>query len=86
MKSILLHVQDDPSLDRRLDAALALARACGGHLGCLHVTPVEAYVAMDSFGGVFVMQEMLTAIDDAGKCASQAGRRPAVARRDRLGL
>ena len=63
MKSILLHVQDDPSLDRRLDAALALARACGGHLGCLHVTPVEAYVAMDSFGGVFVMQEMLTAID-----------------------
>ena len=64
MKSILLHVQDDPSLDRRLDAALALARTCGGHLGCLHVTPVEAYVAMDSFGGVFVMQEMLTAIDD----------------------
>jgi nucleotide-binding universal stress UspA family protein len=63
MKSILLHVQDDPSLDRRLDAALALARARGGHLGCLHVTPVEAYVAMDSFGGVFVMQEMLTAID-----------------------
>lgn len=64
MKSILLHVQDDPSLDSRLECALSLARACGGHLTCLHVTPIEAYVAFDSFGGVFVMQDVLKALDD----------------------
>jgi len=64
MKTILLHVQDDDSLDSRLQAALALTRASGGHLSCLHVTPIEAYVAFDSFGGVFVMSDVLKALDE----------------------
>lgn len=63
MKTILLHVQDDEWLDGRLQAALSLTRATEGHLSCLHVTPIEAYVAFDSFGGVFVMPELLTAIE-----------------------
>lgn len=63
MKSILLHVQDDDSLDNRLQTALSLARATNGHLRCLHVTPVEAYAAMDTFGGVFVMQDVLKNIE-----------------------
>jgi len=62
MKSILLHVQDDESLDNRLQTALALARASGGHLSCLHVTPIEAYVAFDTFGGVFVMQDIIESL------------------------
>jgi hypothetical protein len=64
MKSILLHVQDDDSLDNRLQTALALARGTEGHVRCLHVTPVEAYVAMDTFGGVFVMQDVLKNIKE----------------------
>lgn len=64
MKSILLHVQDDDSLDDRLQTALSLARGTRGHLRCLHVTPVEAYVAMDTFGGVFVMQDVLKNIEE----------------------
>lgn len=64
IKTILLHVQDDPSLDRRIEAALALARACSAHVSCIHVTPIQAYVAFDSFGGVFVMNDVIRSIDE----------------------
>jgi len=64
VKSILLHVQNDSSLDKRLDCALSVARACEAHLSCLHVTPIEAYVAFDSFGGVFVMNEVIKALEE----------------------
>lgn len=62
MKTILLHVQDESSINGPLQAALSLARACSAHLSCLQVTPIEAYVAFDSFGGVFVMSDVLSAI------------------------
>lgn len=64
LKTILLHVQNDDSLDRRLKTALSLARACGAHMSCLHITPIQAYVAFDSFGGVFVMNEVIKALDE----------------------
>lgn len=64
VKTILLHVQNDKSLDTRLESALSLARACDAHLSCLHVTPIEAYVAFDSFGGVFVMNDVIKALDE----------------------
>jgi len=64
VKTILLHVQDDSSLDQRLQSALSLARSCEAHLSCLHVTPIEAYVAFDSFGGVFVMSDVIKALDE----------------------
>jgi nucleotide-binding universal stress UspA family protein len=64
MKSILLHVQDDDGLESRLQAALAIVRASSGHLSCLHVTPVNAYVAFDGFGGVFVMSDIMRALDE----------------------
>ena len=51
MKSILLRVQDDDSLDIRLPTALSLTRATEGHLRRLHVTPIEAYMAMPRLGG-----------------------------------
>lgn len=63
VKSILLHVQDDESLDSRLQTALSLARVSDGHLSCLHVTPIEAYVAFDTFSGVFVMQDIMESLD-----------------------
>lgn len=48
MKSVLLHVQDDDCLEARLQAALAIVRASGGHLHCFHVMPVGLYP--DGFG------------------------------------
>lgn len=63
-KSILLHVQNGKSMERRLETALSIARASGAHLSCVHVTPVEAYVAFDSFGGVFVMNDVIKSIDE----------------------
>jgi nucleotide-binding universal stress UspA family protein len=70
-KSILLHIQDDKSLDSRLETALALARASGGHIRCLHITPIEAYVAFDTFGGIFVMDDVIEALTDQEKALRQ---------------
>jgi len=64
IKTILLHVQNDRTLDERLQAALSLARACDAHLHCVHITPIEAYVAFDAFGGVFVMNDVIRALDE----------------------
>jgi nucleotide-binding universal stress UspA family protein len=64
IKTILVHVQDGESATRRIEEALNLARSSSAHLAILHVTPIEAYVAFDSFGGVFVMNDVIEAIDD----------------------
>jgi nucleotide-binding universal stress UspA family protein len=64
MKSVLLHVQNDDGLEARLQAALALVRASSGHLSCLHITPVGAYTAYDGFGGVFVMSDIMKALEE----------------------
>lgn len=63
-KTILVHVQNDETVDTRLESALALARAYSAHVECLHVTPVQAYVAFDSFGGVFVMNKVIDALEE----------------------
>ncbi len=67
VKTILLHVQNDQVLGQTLETALSLARACEAHLSCLHVTPIEAYVAFDAFGGVFVMSDVFKAIGEEEK-------------------
>jgi nucleotide-binding universal stress UspA family protein len=64
IKTILLHILDDEFHDQRIDTALDLARACSAHVSCLHVTPVEAYVAFENFGGVFVMSDVMRKIDE----------------------
>ena len=63
VKTILVHIQNDKSLESRLETALAIARSCGAHLSCVHITPIEAYVAFDSFGGVFVMNDVIKTIE-----------------------
>jgi nucleotide-binding universal stress UspA family protein len=62
VKTILLHIHNQEGLDRTLETAISFARSCEAHLECLHVTPVQAYVAFDSFGGVFVMNDVFKAI------------------------
>jgi nucleotide-binding universal stress UspA family protein len=71
VKTILLHVQNDRALDQTLETALSLARACGAHLSCLHVTPIEAYSAFDSFGGTFVMPDVIGAIEEEEKSLTE---------------
>ena len=63
-KTILVHAQDDETLNSRLESALSLARCYDAHLACLHITPGQAYVAYDSFGGVFVMGEVIKALEE----------------------
>ncbi len=62
MKTILLPIHDDDGAEARFQVALDLARAHGAHLNCLQVTPLTAYVASDSFGGVFVMPDLIEAV------------------------
>lgn len=64
VKTILVHIQNDESVNERLETGLSLARACDAHLSCLHITPIEAYVAFDSFGGIFVMNDVIKTLDE----------------------
>lgn len=64
MKSVLLHIQDDAGFEARLQTALDIVRASQGHLTCLYVTPINAYVAFDNFGGVFVMNDVLEQLEE----------------------
>ena len=63
IKTILLHVHDDDSIMERLQLALSIARACEAHVHCLHVTPIEAYTIVDTFGGTFVSQDIVDAFE-----------------------
>lgn len=62
MRSILVHADARKASEARLQTALALARATGGHVTVLLNTPVQRYVAMDPFGGAYPMTD---AINDA---------------------
>ena len=64
MKSVLLHIQDDDGLEARLQVALAIARASGGHLTCMHVTPMSAFVGFEPFGGAYAMTELFNQLEE----------------------
>lgn len=64
MKTVLLYAQDDAGFESRLQAALDVARAQGGHVSCLQATPPSAYVAFDNFGGVFALPEVMRKLDE----------------------
>lgn len=64
IKAILFVVHDDDGLDDRFQAALSLARACSAHLQLLHVIPVQAYTAVDTYGGAFVSGEIVEALEE----------------------
>lgn len=64
IKAILFAVHDDDGLDDRFQAALSLARACSAHLQLVHVIPVQAYTAVDTYGGAFVSGEIVEALEE----------------------
>lgn len=50
MKSILLHIANDRAMPARLQAALDLARASGGHITCLQAISYEVFAPGDFYG------------------------------------
>ena len=68
MRSILVQAGRDPGMTARLDTAMNIARASGGHVTLLIDTPVDRFVTTDPYGGTFVAREALEAAlaeDDA---------------------
>jgi nucleotide-binding universal stress UspA family protein len=66
MRSILLPVNDEEGFESRLQAALDLGRASGGHISFLHGIPVSDYVALDPFGGsYYIAEQREAALDEA---------------------
>ena len=64
MKSILLHVNADEGQPSRLQAAIDLARAHGGRIHCVAITPYSAYAVGDPFIGAFMLAESSTSITE----------------------
>lgn len=54
MRSILVYADQTEETSARLETALSLARATGGHLSVLIDTPVARFMAMDALGGGYL--------------------------------
>lgn len=68
MRSILVQAGRDKGMATRLDTAMNLARAHGGHLTLAIDTPIDRFVTVDPYGGSYVAREALDAAlasDDA---------------------
>ncbi|MBW8783221.1 MAG: universal stress protein [Novosphingobium sp.] len=59
MRSILVYADHGKSTPARLQSALALGRATGGHVTVLVDTPLSPYLSIDGFGSGFVATDML---------------------------
>ena len=63
MKTIMVHIDADEGQDARLQAAFDLARAFGGHLLCMQVTPYAAYAMGEPGMGAFPVTALIEAIE-----------------------
>ena len=59
MKAILLFANEDKGMKSRLDAALCLASNFEGPVDCVQITPYDAFIAGDPFGGVYALPTMV---------------------------
>lgn len=59
MRSILLYANEDSGTIDRVEAALNIAGAFNAHLHCLQMITPDTFVAMDPFGGVYPMFDLL---------------------------
>lgn len=59
MRSFLIHADDSPAMEQRLQSALDLARATEGHVQFHINTPMQRFVTLDPFGGAFLVGEAL---------------------------
>lgn len=65
MKAILLFANEDHALGSRLQVGLDLARAFEGNLTCFQVTPFDAFIDTDPFGGMYALPSVLEKIGEA---------------------
>lgn len=65
MRSILLHVAADETLESRTQVALDLARAFDGHLTCLQAVPYEYGVPGDIYGAI--VADLIPALREAAE-------------------
>ena len=63
MKTILLHVYGDDGQDARVRAAVALAKALGGMIQCVHVSLLNSYVVTEPFGGMYMVKQLFEAME-----------------------
>ena len=59
MKSVLLYANADPGFEARLQAALDVTRLFEGHLACVQVSPYDAFIMGDPFGGVYALPTVI---------------------------
>lgn len=59
MRSILVHADQSPAGENRLQTGLDIARQFGGHLTAHINTPIGRLFAMDGFGGVYPLTELI---------------------------
>ncbi len=59
MRSILVHAEQNPAGENRLQTALDIARSFDGHLTAHINTPIGRLFAMDGFGGVYPLTELI---------------------------
>jgi nucleotide-binding universal stress UspA family protein len=69
MKSILLHVGEDPAFESRLQASLDLTRFVGGHLECLQTRRVPAFLGADTAGFAGGAAMMMQLVDEETRAA-----------------
>lgn len=65
MKTVLLYANEDAGFESRLQAALDIARAFGAHVSCVQVTPFDAFIMGDPFGGVYALPIVVEAVREA---------------------
>lgn len=65
MKTVLLYATEDNGMESRLQVALDVARAFGGHVDCVQVTPYDSVIMGDAFGGVYALPNVVAAVEEA---------------------
>ena len=64
MKAIHLYANEDAALESRLHSAIELTRSFEGHLTCIHITPYNAFIAGDPFGGFYALPSLVEELDE----------------------
>lgn len=65
MKSILLYANEDKGFDQRLDAVLCLSSQFDCLVKCVQVTPYNAFIMADPFGGIYALPAVVEKIGEA---------------------
>ncbi|WP_260580936.1 universal stress protein [Sphingopyxis sp. PET50] len=76
MRSILVHADHDPANEGRLQAGLDIARRHGAHVTLMIATPFQQFIAVDPFGGSYLLGEAMAKAqaDDAALDAALSAR------------